>query len=81
MFYGTVDICRRYSWHGPEEGFDYIIIYDPRSVYIAQLHITQLYTQHDITHPTVCCRYFVLYDIRQDALDVAPVISTCMLRL
>ena len=45
------------------------------------LHTAQLYTQHDITHPTVFCRYFVLYDIRQDAQDVAPVISTCMLRL
>ena len=79
MFYGTVDICRRYSWYGPvEEGFDYIIIYDPRSVH---RHTTQLYTQHDITHPTVCYGYFVLYDIRQDAQDVAPVISTCMLRL
>ena len=42
---------------------------------------TTHYTQHDITHPTVYYGYFVLYDIRQDALDVAPVISTCMLRL
>ena len=80
MFYGTVDICRRYSWHGPEEGFDYIIIYDPRSVRTAH-YTTAHYTQHDITHPTVCYGYFVLYDIRQDAQDVAPVISTCMLRL
>ena len=44
------------------------------------LHTTH-YTLHDITHPTVCYRYFVLYDIRQDAQDVAPVKSTCMLRL
>ena len=78
MFYGTVDICRRYSWHGPEEGFDYIIIYDPRSVHIA--HYALHNCTHDITHPTVYYRYFVFYDIRQDVKDAAPVRSTCMLR-
>ena len=46
-------------------------------------------TLHNCTHnmtshilrSAVDSRYFVLYDIRQDAQDVAPVISTCMLRL
>ena len=64
MFYGIVDICRRYSWHGPEEGFDYIIIYDPRSVHIAHyaLHnCTHNMTSH-ILRSTIDILYFMTLD-------------------